>query len=60
MPFTIREAVLARLDVYEEGYDLCQVLVTLESGTTQEAKADVARPECTTDEGVPTSQSTWK
>jgi gamma-glutamylcyclotransferase len=47
------KAVLARLDVYEEGYDRCPVLVTLENGATREAMAYVARPECTTNEGFP-------
>ena len=53
------EDALARLDVYEEGYDRCRVVVTLENGTTREAMAYVAKPECTTDEGC-LAPSTWK
>ncbi len=51
-----REAALARLDVYEEGYDRRQVQVTLESGATREAMAYVANAECTTDEGAPSAE----
>ena len=47
------EAALAALDVYEEGYDRRQVVVTLESGETRQAMAYVARPECTTNRGRP-------
>ena len=43
------EAALARLDVYEEGYDRRQVQVTLDDGATREAMAYVARPERTAD-----------
>jgi gamma-glutamylcyclotransferase len=50
------EAALARLDVYEEGYDRRQVLVTLENGATREAMAYIARPECTTDEAAPSPE----
>jgi gamma-glutamylcyclotransferase (GGCT)/AIG2-like uncharacterized protein YtfP len=50
------EAALARLDVYEEGYDRRQVLVTLESGATREAMAYIARPERTTSKGVPSAE----
>ena len=37
-------AALAKLDVYEEGYDRRRVLTTLENGETQEATAYVAKP----------------
>lgn len=50
------EAALARLDVYEEGYDRRPILVRLESGATREATAYVARPERTTDEGAPSAR----
>jgi gamma-glutamylcyclotransferase (GGCT)/AIG2-like uncharacterized protein YtfP len=50
------EAALARLDVYEEGYDRRQVLVTLDNGATCEAMAYIAKPECTTDEGAPSAE----
>jgi gamma-glutamylcyclotransferase (GGCT)/AIG2-like uncharacterized protein YtfP len=50
------EAALARLDVYEEGYDRRRVTVTLASGATRDAMAYVARPECTTDEGAPSAR----
>jgi len=49
-------AALSRLDVYEEGYDRRRVLVTLESGTAREAMAYIARPESTTNEGVPSAE----
>lgn len=47
---------LARLDVYEEGYDRRQVVVTLEDGATREAMVYVARPECTTNSGRPSAE----
>lgn len=50
------EAALAALDVYEEGYDRRQVVLTLESGETREAMAYVARPECTTNSGRPSAE----
>lgn len=50
------EAALAALDVYEEGYDRRQVVVTLESGETREAMAYVARPECTISNGRPSAE----
>jgi gamma-glutamylcyclotransferase (GGCT)/AIG2-like uncharacterized protein YtfP len=50
-----REEALAKLDVYEEGYDRRQVVVTLEGGATREVMAYVAKPECTTDEGAPSA-----
>ncbi len=50
------EAALAKLDVYEEGYDRRRVVVTLENGETMEAMAYVARPEHTTADGAPSAE----
>jgi gamma-glutamylcyclotransferase len=49
-------AALASLDVYEEGYDRRQVLVTLENGATRQVMAYIARPECTTNAGAPSAE----
>jgi gamma-glutamylcyclotransferase (GGCT)/AIG2-like uncharacterized protein YtfP len=51
-----RQTALARLDVYEEGYDRRRILVMLESGALLKAMAYFAKPECTTDEGVPSAE----
>jgi len=50
------KAALARLDVYEEGYDRRQVLVLLESGAMRVAMAYIARKECTTNEDAPSAE----
>ena len=53
--YRCNEAALARLDVYEEGYDRRQVEVTLENGQTLEAMVYIARPQSTASDGVPSA-----